>query len=311
MFYQFIMNSLSMPLNPSQRIFWPFLISSTLVALLLGYKERWRELLHPSSLMDFKIMGLNLVLKAFVFPLILFSSFSVSVGALRVIRRWVDITPAADASPWVQSLTATLIAFILNDFLRFLHHYLMHRTPLLRLLHRTHHSALVLTPFTLFRAHPLESLIAGARNIISLGLTFALYSFLFGKVINIYDFLGVNIFGFLFNATLSNLRHSPIPISFGLLEYIFISPRMHQIHHSSDPRHWNKNYGVALSLWDQLVGSFYRPTQREAQSLSFGLHQEQTSETYKEATTWTGTLVPQLKNKKDEIYEDLSSYSLQ
>lgn len=299
-----------MTLEPSQRLYWPFVLSSALVALVWGYKSRWKEIFHPSSIIDVKIFFLNLLFKTFVFPLFLFSTFTVSVGLLKILRGLFESSPGLNWAPWVQSFSATVIAFLINDFLRFFHHYLMHRLPGLRLLHRTHHSALVLTPLTLFRAHPLESLIAGARNIISMGVTFALYSFLFEKVVNVYDFLGVNIFGFLFNAALANLRHSPIPISFGVLEYIFISPRMHQIHHSNNPLHWNKNYGVALSLWDQLVGSFYRPSKQEASELCFGLHQNQTADTYREATTLTGVLIPREFFNKESTYENLSPHSL-
>ncbi|MEK7763409.1 MAG: sterol desaturase family protein, partial [Nitrospirota bacterium] len=32
-----------------------------------------------------------------------------------------------------------------------------------------------------------------------------------------------------------------------------------QIHHSVDPRHWNKNFGVKLSVWDGLFGTHYHP----------------------------------------------------
>ncbi len=295
----------SLTLEPSQRLYWPFVLSSVLVAFLYsykdGYRERWREIVHPSSQTDAKIFFLNLLLKTFIFPLFLFSTFSVSVGLLKALRSVFEGSPGLAWLPWQQSLVATILAFVLNDFFRFLQHYLMHQLPGLRLLHRTHHSALVLTPLTLFRTHPIEALIAGARNVLSMGITFALYSFLFERVVNVYDFLGVNLFGFLFNAALSNLRHSPIPFSFGPLEYFIISPRMHQIHHSNNPKHWNKNYGVALSLWDQLMGSFYRPTSTEAKNLSFGLHLENSLEAFEEATTLKGVLIPRelLKGNPD------------
>ncbi|MCR9205813.1 MAG: sterol desaturase family protein, partial [Halobacteriovoraceae bacterium] len=194
----------------------------------------------------------------------------------------------------------TLIAFIVNDLFRFLHHYLMHRLPLLKSLHRTHHSALVLTPLTLFRSHPIESFIASMRNVLSLGITLALFSFLNQKPIQGWDILGVNLFGFLFNALFANLRHSPVPISFGLLECVFISPRMHQVHHSNNPKHWDKNYGVALALWDQIAGSYYRPSSSEAKDLKFGLHQNPSkdSKEWKEATTLSGALFPKVGKMK-------------
>jgi len=67
---------------------------------------------------------------------------------------------------------------------------------------------------------------------------------------------------------------------------------MHQIHHSNNPLHWDKNYGVALAIWDQIFGSYYRPHKEEASSLSFGLHENINDENWKEATTLKGALLP-------------------
>jgi hypothetical protein len=38
---------------------------------------------------------------------------------------------------------------------------------------------------------------------------------------------------------------------------------MHQIHHSTLPRHRDKNLGAILSLWDYLFGTLYVPQGRE------------------------------------------------
>jgi sterol desaturase/sphingolipid hydroxylase (fatty acid hydroxylase superfamily) len=51
------------------------------------------------------------------------------------------------------------------------------------------------------------------------------------------------------------LQHSHFPISFGPLERFIVSPLMHQVHHSTKPEHWNKNYGSRLSIWDWCIGT--------------------------------------------------------
>lgn len=258
-------------MNPAQRIYWPFLLSTFAIFYFYSGGKEFKRFLHPSSLLDVKILALNLLLKATLFPLLIFSSFKVSVFFLRFLRVTFPYWDGLEVSSLQANLIATLIAFTLSDLFRFLQHIVMHKLNGLRQIHRTHHTAEVLTPLTLYRAHPLESLMAGFRNTLVIGLTLTSYSFLFKGVISGWDILGVNLFGFLFGACLANLRHSHLPISFGPLEYIFISPRMHQIHHSDDPKHFNKNYGVALSIWDQLAGSFYRPSKAEASELSFGI----------------------------------------
>jgi len=294
----------SLTTDPSQRLYWPFLISSVFIIMLVGKKGTFKQILHPSSLLDMKILSINLVLKVFLFPLFLFSSFSTSLVVFKAFRLIFPYYQGLDLAPLAQSVAATLVAFSVNDFFRFFQHFLMHKSKTLFTLHKTHHSATVLTPLTLFRAHPLESLLAGARNILSLSITIALFAFLFKGRVSAIDILGVNAFGMVFNAALSNLRHSPIPISFGPLEYFLISPRMHQIHHSNNPAHFNKNYGVALSIWDHLCGSFYRPSSLEAKQLSFGLHQKESQESIEEATTLKGALLPgfpTLKNNRFQV----------
>jgi len=298
--------------DPSQRVFWPFILSSLLFALLytsfsqkkIPLKEQLktifskRGIFHKSSSLDFKLLLFNSALKVFIFPLFIFSMFAVSTEVLQLAHKLIPGFTPIHASPLMKSIAATLMAFLISDFLRFFVHYLMHEIPALRNIHRTHHTAQVLTPFTLFRVHPLESLIGTSRNILTQGLFIGLFVFLFGGKITAIDILGVNLFGFLFNALGSNLRHMPIPISFGLLEYVFISPRMHQIHHSNLAIHQNKNHGVALSIWDHLFGTFYRPSKEELENVEYGLTKSAKPYFEKEATQLTQALIRPLNLPK-------------
>lgn len=285
-----LIKSLQMPIDPSQRIYWPFLLLSLLVMVFWSGRKSFKDFLNPSAFLDYKIMGLNILLKAFVFPFFLISTFQVSVWFLKLARSFFPNFSGLNIEGTSAALLVTVIAFVISDFFRFFHHYLMHRLPFLKQLHRTHHSALVLTPFTLYRAHPLESLLAGFRNVFAIGLSLGVFSFLIQRPVSGIEVLGVNIFGFVFNACLSNLRHSSVPISFGPLEYIFVSPRMHQLHHSNNPKHFGKNYGVALAIWDQLFGAFYRPTKQDMKELTFGVHQTLDEKALRQATTLKGAL---------------------
>ena len=79
---------------------------------------------------------------------------------------------------------------------------------------------------------------------------------MFGDKVDLYTVLGVNVFIFCFNVAGSNLRHSHIGIRYWpWLEYIIISPAQHQLHHSIAEKHYDKNFGVTLALWDWLFGS--------------------------------------------------------
>jgi sterol desaturase/sphingolipid hydroxylase (fatty acid hydroxylase superfamily) len=43
------------------------------------------------------------------------------------------------------------------------------------------------------------------------------------------------------------------------LEYVFVTPRSHHIHHSAAREHYDTNFGVVFSLWDRLFGTWVDP----------------------------------------------------
>jgi sterol desaturase/sphingolipid hydroxylase (fatty acid hydroxylase superfamily) len=75
---------------------------------------------------------------------------------------------------------------------------------------------------------------------------------------------------FIFNSLAANLRHSHVWLSFGpVLERVISSPAQHQIHHSDAPRHFDKNFGINLSLWDWMFGTLY-VTQSSPEVIHYG-----------------------------------------
>jgi sterol desaturase/sphingolipid hydroxylase (fatty acid hydroxylase superfamily) len=53
------------------------------------------------------------------------------------------------------------------------------------------------------------------------------------------------------------------------LEWLFVTPRYHHIHHSSDPRHYTANMGSLLTVWDRLFGTYVDP--EKVGEISFGI----------------------------------------
>ena len=81
---------------------------------------------------------------------------------------------------------------------------------------------------------------------------------------------GINAFFVAANAALAALHHSHVWLRSGpVLEHIVISLAQHQIHHSQDPRHHDRNFGNSLALWDWMFGTPY--VIRGSEELSFGL----------------------------------------
>ena len=158
-------------------------------------------------------------------------------------------------------VTQTIILYtisltIFGDFLTYIVHLLMHKVPFLWEFHKVHHSATTLNPMTQYRIHPLELIINNIRGIIVFGLVTGFFDYLSAHSIDKMVFLGVNVFHFIFLFFGSNLRHSHVKLKYPkYLEFIFISPFQNQINHSIDPKHFNKNMGSKLAIWDYIFGT--------------------------------------------------------
>ena len=165
-----------------------------------------------------------------------------------------------------------VMLIISNEFGGYVSHYVFHRVPWLWSLHRTHHSAERLTVFTAQRAHPVELVIKNfIRTPISammLGITL----YFTAEKIDPYVFtiLAATSIGAVHNL----INHSEVKISFGKLNYIFYGPVLHQIHHSAELRHRDKNFGEGyLAIFDWIFGTLYVPEKRE--TWRFGLNEEE------------------------------------
>ena len=78
----------------------------------------------------------------------------------------------------------------------------------------------------------------------------------------------------MFLLTYGHLRHSHMWIAFtGLAGRILQSPAHHQIHHSTNPAHFDKNLGFALAVWDWAFGTLAIPA-RTREPIVFGVGDE-------------------------------------
>ena len=163
----------------------------------------------------------------------------------------------------------TLIVVAVYDFARYWVHRIHHESAILWPFHAVHHSAEVLTPFTTARVHPVFRLFQLSVFALLVGLAQGVLLFLLIGKISMITIGSANIIYFAFNL-IGNFHHSHIWISYGrVLNHVFMSPCQHQIHHSIDPKHHNKNYGEVFSIWDWMFGTLYVPHGRE--ELEFGL----------------------------------------
>lgn len=177
-------------------------------------------------------------------------------------------TAGADPRPAGLIAAAALIAA--SDLAIYLVHRMHHDIALLWPVHALHHAAEDLSPVSGFRHHPLFQMLAVTGTAVAVGVAQGLLLGLLFDPVSVASIAGVNVFLVLFNAATANLRHSHIWLSFGpVLEHVLISPAQHQIHHSAEPRHHNRNYGEILAIWDWMFGTLY--VTRGPEPITFGL----------------------------------------
>jgi sterol desaturase/sphingolipid hydroxylase (fatty acid hydroxylase superfamily) len=142
-----------------------------------------------------------------------------------------------------------VLGFVLLDYTLYLWHWLNHRVPGLWRFHAVHHVDLDLDSTTGLRFHFGElALAAGFRaaQVLLLGVD--------------RDTLSAWQQALLLSVVFhhSNLE---LPIEAErALQYMFVTPRMHGIHHSSNGEEMNTNYASLLSWWDHVHGSLYLDT---------------------------------------------------
>lgn len=270
-------------LNPSKRLFWLYICSSIALAMVYYYfsKKSTKVVLssklwlHPSAKLDYYYFFLSYFVNTLLLIPFILSAKSVALFINKFLYQTFDYFETSAFSYGTIVLLYTLSIFVFSDFTRYWLHRFLHTIPFLWEFHKVHHSAKVLTPITFYRVHPVENFLFGFRYSLSVGFVTGVFIYFFGAKINIHMILGVNIFMFIFSIFGSNLRHSHVPFGyFSFIEKFFLSPKQHQIHH--DRKHFNKNYGGYIAIWDRFFGTF--AFSKDVKILKFGLKSEQMSD---------------------------------
>lgn len=221
---------------------------------------------HRSARLDYVFYVVNGVIFPLLFIPLLPQDEPLRLGA-RSLFETLFAPRAAEGEPGLLATAALAgLVFLAYDFGRWLGHYMQHRVPLLWEFHKVHHSAEVLTPITTFRAHPVDLAVMAIFTSLPVAAAAGLAMSLFPADATLFGSLSLYVAAvlFAFDVGGSMLRHSSVWLSYGpVLGRVFISPAQHQIHHSTEPRHWNKNMGFALALWDWMAGTLYITGERE------------------------------------------------
>ena len=165
------------------------------------------------------------------------------------------------APGWV----AILVSVLLLDLAIYLQHVLFHAVPGLWRLHRMHHADLEFDATTGLRFHPVEI-------VMSMGIKLAVVAALGPPAV------AVLIFEVLLNST-ALFNHANIDLPRRVdrwLRLIVVTPDMHRVHHSTDPRETNSNYGFNLPWWDRLLGTYVAQPAKGHRDMEIGIEQFRT-----------------------------------
>ncbi|MBO9403154.1 sterol desaturase family protein [Shimia sp. R9_3] len=269
--------------NANLRHFWVYVLCGMAIAVcahrvggddrkfhsVFFKKEVWGS---RSAFIDYIILIANPIIMVLAFDWLLKKLWSLSAIVASGVKSFGADLQSESGSIWV-AVALTVSLYVVNDFMRWWLHYLQHKIPVLWEFHKIHHSAEHLNFATAERHHPLDAVFFLTGTISAAALVNGVFVGLFGDQLTVYQLGGANVIFFGSNLIGGVLRHSPAWVSYGpRIEKWLISPAMHQIHHSSDPKHWDKNMGGGLAIWDRMGGTLYVPKGRE--ELDFGIGEE-------------------------------------
>jgi sterol desaturase/sphingolipid hydroxylase (fatty acid hydroxylase superfamily) len=155
--------------------------------------------------------------------------------------------------PFLLQFVVLLLVF---DLAQWSIHNLLHRVPWLWRLHQVHHSIVEMDWIGNWRFHWAEV---------------AVYRVLLYPLAALFGFAVEAMFVYgVCNTLIGHFAHANLSWRIGWLKYVVNSPEMHLWHHvhpESGPI--DRNFGIALSVWDWLFGTAYLPPRQDPARLGF------------------------------------------
>ncbi|WP_428489961.1 sterol desaturase family protein [Rhodopila sp.] len=271
-------------------LLWATVLFAAMVTYVRANPERWSvrdffrhfvppgTLRHPSARADLLFwLSRRIFMPLLVIPLVI-STVAAGHFAYWVLSGVIGVPshPATPAGP-LMLLCFTISMLLAYDLSYYLYHRMQHRVPILWELHKVHHSAQVMVGVTKDRVHPIDEIMNRWWDGLIPGLCYGAWLFFALDPVELTVF-GINVYA-LRNIILMMdfVRHTHLKLSYGrYLSAVLLSPHYHQLHHSLAEKHWDKNFGLGLSVWDRLFGTLVVPEPDE--DFVFGLTENEHDE---------------------------------
>ncbi|BAV64455.1 sterol desaturase family protein [Sphingobium cloacae] len=246
------------------------------VRSLIGSIFPREQYAHPSSRVD---IWNGVLLLAIGFPLIgvmAINGLAIAGNIAAHASHELGVRDPMIHSAWAMVAIQFIVYFLSVDFAGYWVHRWCHTVPFLWNLHKPHHTAETLTPWTLFRQHPIEFLILNAIPAMFGGVVTGLVLYATGTTMHPGTVAAVGIQAYAAFFIVDVFSHVHVPVSYGWLNRIVLAPVMHNLHHSLELRHRDKNNAVLLTVWDWMFGTLYLPEKGE--TWRWGLNEEEFGE---------------------------------
>lgn len=201
---------------------------------------------------DFWLDSFYMFFNFFIFAIFISGFFSVFEHLFGQLGMTMSSLALIDLSPYPAWL-ALLIFFVINDFVQWFTHIMLHRYEFLWRFHKVHHSVEEMGFAAHLRYHWMENLLYKPMKTLAV------------MVIGGFEPTDAYLIHFI-TVFIGHLNHANIRLTFGPLKYILNNPVMHLYHHAKklpDGQMQGVNFGISLSLWDYIFKTNYIPQDKD------------------------------------------------
>ncbi|MEC5217160.1 alkylglycerol monooxygenase [Actimicrobium sp. GrIS 1.19] len=139
-----------------------------------------------------------------------------------------------------------LIALVLYDFFDYWLHRVSHESAIFWAAHVVHHQSQCFNLSTALRQESFYPI---------MGWIFFIPMAIIGVPPELFGIVGLVVILYQF------WIHTEHIGKLGWFDRVFSSPSNHRVHHATNPRYLDKNYGAILIIWDRLFGTFEEETE--------------------------------------------------
>jgi sterol desaturase/sphingolipid hydroxylase (fatty acid hydroxylase superfamily) len=216
----------------------PVIVASVLIEWIVGIRKK-RDYYDKRDFMAAVAIGVG----------------SVLLGSLLKVTIFYVTLLVYNAVPWAIPRTwwSFVLCFILVDLVRYWVHRISHEQRMLWATHVTHHSSQKMNFSVSFRTGWTQHI----KFIFFLPLPFLgidpMTFFVCHQLAVLYQFW----------VHTELIRRLPAP-----LEYFLVTPSHHRVHHGSNSKYIDKNYGSTFIIWDRLFNTFQVEEERPVYGLT-------------------------------------------